>query len=115
MLMIKNSLLETKEIYKEIINDPGKMFEMMRFDIKIIAEKVLSNILERELTIFLKRGKYERSKEKSPNYRNGSSKKRYTVKNIGELKLKVPRDRKGEFSSKIVKKYDRYEKRALPF
>ena len=105
MIVIENSLIETKEIYKEIINDPGKMFEMMRFDMKTIAERALSNILEKELTIFLKRDKYQRSKEQNPNYRNGRVRKKYTVKNIGELNLKVPRDRKGKYSSKIVKKY----------
>ena len=110
MILVNNSLVETKEIYKEIINDPGKLFEMMRFDMRAIAERALSTILEKELTIFLKRDKYERSKEQNPNYRNGRLNKKYTVKNIGELNLKVPRDRKGKYSSKIVKKYDRYEK-----
>ena len=67
MIVVENSLIETKEIYKEIINDPGKMFEMMRFDMRTIAEQALSNILEKELTIFLKRDKYQRSKEQNPN------------------------------------------------
>jgi putative transposase len=110
MLKIANSLVETREIYKEIIEDPGKLFEMLRFDMRALAERVLCELLKEELRIFLGRERYERSKESNPNYRNGSTKKRYTVKDIGELNLRVPRDRKGEFSSSIVKKYERYEK-----
>ena len=33
------NLIETKEIYKEIINDTSKLFEMMRFDMRAIAFK----------------------------------------------------------------------------
>jgi putative transposase len=110
MLKIENSLVETKEIYKAIIEDPSKLFEMMRIDLKSIAERALCELLKQELTVFLGRNKYERSKEKVNNYRNGSTKKKYAIKNIGELELEVPRDRKGEYSSKIVKKYERYDK-----
>ena len=43
---------------------------------------------------------------KSKNYRNGYSKK--TVKTqMGELEIKVPRDRNGEYEPKIISKYNR--------
>ena len=43
---------------------------------------------------------------KSKNYRNGYSKK--TVKTqLGELDIKVPRDRNGEYEPKIIGKYNR--------
>lgn len=107
---IESSLVDAKEIYKEIIEDPGRIFDLMRFDIKAMAERALGEILKGELTLWLGRKPYQRSDIESPNYRNGSTSRRYTVKNVGELNLKVPRDRKGEFSSKLIKKYDRYEK-----
>ena len=44
--------------------------------------------------------------KKSKNYRNGYSKK--TVKTqMGELEIKVPRDRNGEYEPKIIGKYNR--------
>ena len=44
--------------------------------------------------------------KKSKNYRNGYSKK--TVKTqMGELEIKVPRDRNGEYEPKIISKYNR--------
>jgi putative transposase len=110
IVKVENSLQETKEIYKEIIANPGKVFEIMRLDIKQIAERALCEILKVELTHFLGREKYERSNQEDTNYRNGSTKKKYTVKNIGELTLEVPRDRKGKYESKIVKKYEQYDK-----
>lgn len=45
-------------------------------------------------------------KAKSKNYRNGYSEK--TVKTqIGEVQVKVPRDRNGEYEPKIIGKYNR--------
>ena len=42
----------------------------------------------------------------SKNYRNGYSKK--TVKNqLGEVDIRIPRDRKGEYEPGIIGKYDR--------
>ncbi|MBN1115398.1 MAG: transposase [Oligoflexia bacterium] len=61
--------------------------------------------------VFLGREKYVREQEEDPNYRNGSYVKNYTVKNVGKIKVEVPRDRKGEFKSKLVKKYERTDGR----
>ena len=45
------------------------------------------------------------SETTSPNYRNGYSQK--TVKTqLGEIDIKVPRDRKGNYEPKIITKYD---------
>jgi putative transposase len=102
---------ETKEIFKSILERPETLFEMMAFDMKEIAERTLSAMLKQELTLFLGREKYQRAGEGQENRRNGYYKKGYTVKNLGELSLQIPRDREGDFSSKIIQKYDRYDKR----
>lgn len=107
---IESSLIDTESIYKEIIEDPGKVFDLIRFDIRSMAERVLGELLKEEITHWLGHKRYQCSNEEDPNYRNGTTNKRYTVKNIRELKIKVPRDRKGNFFSKLVKKYERYEK-----
>ncbi len=57
--------------------------------------------LEAELEEFLGYPRYQRSD--SDNYRNGHTSK--TVKTTsGELEIKVPRDRKGEFEPKLIPK-----------
>jgi putative transposase len=103
------NLPEIKEIFKEIIESPEKMFEMMRIDMKEMCEKAVIDLLKVELSYFLGRDSYVRSTGEK-NYRNGSYNRNYTVKNVGTLNIKVPRDRKGEYSSKLIRKYERYDK-----
>lgn len=68
--------------------------------------KIIQSMLEAEMTEHLGHKKYEYSEENKENYRNGASKK--TVKsNLGEIDLKIPRDRNGEFEPMIVPKNSR--------
>lgn len=111
MFEINNeSLPEVKELFKEIMENPEKMFEMMRIDMRQMCEKAVIGLLKVELGHFLGRDAYERRMSGDKNYRNGSYGRNYTVKNIGTLNIKVPRDRNGEFSSKLIRKYERYDK-----
>jgi putative transposase len=110
LIKAESNVPETQELFKTIIEQPERIFELMRFDMRVIAQQALSEILKQELTIFLGREKYQRKYEVQSNHRNGFYKRNYTVKNIGELNLNIPRDRKGKFSSKVVAKYDRYDK-----
>lgn len=140
------SLSDAKSIFKELIEEPGKMFDLLRIDMRRACERAISELLKAELTSYLGRGKYQRttvvtsqsqgvtttttsseptgspgqslcrdysscSLPAKKNYRNGYYYRSYTTKGIGTLKLKVPRDRLGEFSSKMISKYDRYEKK----
>lgn len=67
--------------------------------------------MESELDVELGYGKSERMSDSESailwkNYRNGYSKK--TVKTqLGEIEVKVPRDRNGEYEPKIIGKYSR--------
>ncbi|MFU0832632.1 MAG: Mutator family transposase [Oscillospiraceae bacterium] len=79
--------------------------------IKDMFRDVLQQVMESELEEKLG---YEKSKRLSnveetagsKNYRNGYSKK--TVKTqIGEIPVKIPRDRNGEYEPKIIGKYNR--------
>ncbi|HOF69581.1 MAG TPA: IS256 family transposase, partial [Ruminococcus sp.] len=72
---------------------------------------VLQQVMEAELEEKLGYEKSERTslndeKSLSKNYRNGYSKK--TVKTqLGEVDVKIPRDRNGEYEPQIIGKYDR--------
>jgi len=90
--------------------EPEKMFEVLRVDLNRAAERAVSKLIELELTAYLGRGKYERKSGSSKNYRNGGYARTYTAKGLGTLKITVVRDRKGEFKSKLMKRYDRYDK-----
>lgn len=78
---------------------------------KDMFKDVLQEVMECELAEELGYEKSERLSDadcnnKSKNYRNGYSKK--TVKTqLGEIDVRVPRDRNGEFEPKIIGKYNR--------
>ena len=76
---------------------------------KEMFRDVIEQVMEVEMDEELGRERCQRIEEQegqSKNYRNGYSKK--TVKTqLGEVEIKVPRDRQGNYEPKIIGKYDR--------
>lgn len=76
---------------------------------KEMFRDVIQTAMEVEMDEELDRERCQRSQEpegKPRNYRNGYSKK--TVKTqLGEIDIKIPRDRNGSFEPQIISKYDR--------
>ena len=76
---------------------------------KEMFRDVIEQVMEVEMDDELGRERCQRSGEpgdQARNYRNGYSKK--TVKTqLGEVDIKVPRDRQGKYEPKIIGKYDR--------
>jgi putative transposase len=109
-LSYEGRITEVQEVFKEIMENPGKMFDMFRIDIKRVCENAIEKIIGMELTSYLGREKYERSRtSKHKNYRNGSYPRTFTAKGIGTLNFNVARDREGKFGSRVIKRYERYE------
>lgn len=104
------SVPETMETFKAILAEPEKMFEMLRVDFSRAAEQAVSELIKMELTGFLGRSKYERKDGSNKNYRNGGYSRTYTAKGLGTLRIEVKRDRLGKFNSKLLQRYDRYDK-----
>jgi len=102
------SLTEVREIFNIIQVEPGKILDVLRVDIKEKVGSYLSELMKIELTHFLGREPYERS-DKDANHRNGSYERSFTMKDIGEIEVEVPRDRNGEFSTKVLPRSKRYE------
>ena len=88
------SVAEAVELINEIRQQPDGLFEMIRANVKENVGQYLSELMETELTGFLGRDRYERVEGES-NHRNGSYGRKFTLKGIGEVGVKVPRDRKG--------------------
>ena len=79
------------------------MKEMFRDVIQTVMEVEMDEELGRERC---ERAKSEDGENTRRNYRNGYSQK--TVKTqLGEVEIKVPRDRNGSYEPKIIGKYDR--------
>jgi len=69
-------------------------------------EKAMNELLQTELTAFLAYEKYDREGWGSGNSRNGTYERGFET-SYGKLSLKIPRDRKGEFSNQLLDPYER--------
>ncbi len=68
--------------------------------------KIIKSMLEAEMDEHLGNNKYKHEESKQDNYRNGYSKKKLKS-NMGEVEIKIPRDRKSEFEPVVVPKHSR--------
>jgi len=107
-MQINLSVTEFKELCKSIQKRPGKLFKMMRQEIRETTGQYLSELIQVELTNFLGRLPYER-RSGSRNHRNGYYHRRFTLKRIGEVLVRMARDRKGKFCSQVLPRSKRYE------
>ncbi len=102
------TVTEAFELFNAIRNQPSNLFEMIRADVKESVGRYMSELMDTELTDFLGRRRYERIEGRS-NHRNGSYGRRYTLKGIGEVAVRVPRDRNGDFETRVIPRSKQYE------
>lgn len=107
-MKVEISVHEVAEVFKEIQSEPERLFEMVRVEIRESIGGYLSEMMKVELSRFLGREPYERL-ETADNYRNGTYPRRFTMKGIGEVAVRVPRDRRGEFNTRIIPRSKQYE------
>jgi transposase-like protein len=75
---------------------------------RLIGERFLNTVMEKEFEAFIGAGKHERSKERV-DYRNGH-KERQLKTTLGELNLLRPYARSGRFETKLFENYSRIDK-----
>ena len=102
------TVAEFKELFKGL-GSPDELFEMLRVDIREQVGRYFTELMRTELTGFLGRERYERQQEPS-NHRNGCYERNITLKGIGEVTAKVPRDRLGTYRTQVLPRGRRYEK-----
>ena len=103
--------LTPKELMKQYVDSQNftSTTQIMQA-MKELFRDAIQQVMESELDVELGYEKSERMSDSendnlSKNYRNGYSKK--TVKTqLGEIEVKVPRDRNGEYEPKIIGKYN---------
>ena len=88
MLEVKLSLPQVRDYIKNLILTPEKIFAIDT-QIKTPIADFLNNLMELEITLFLGRQKYERIKHTEKNWRNGYRDKRFILKGIGEITVRV--------------------------
>ena len=102
------TVTEAFELFNAIRNQPSNLFEMIRADVKESVGRYMSELMDTELADFLGRRRYERIEGRS-NHCNGSYGRRYTLKGIGEVAVRVPRDRNGDFETRVIPRSKQYE------
>ena len=107
-MKVEISVPEVVSVFKDIQEKPEKLFEMIRVDVRQSVSEYLSELMSTELTRFLGREAYERI-EGEVNHRNGSYPREFTLKGVGKVDVRVPRDRKGEFKTQVIPRGKRYE------
>lgn len=108
-MKVEISVAEVTEVFKEIQSQPEKILEMIKVDIPRAVGEYLSEMMGVELTRFLGRQPYERIEEAESNHRNGSYPRSFALKGIGEIEVRVPRDRNGKYQSQVIPRSKRYE------
>lgn len=108
MVELTVNVPEIKRFLNQIVEAPGKIFELLRVDVRESMSRFLNQLMEAELTFFLGRGRYERLGGRS-NHRNGYTARHFTIKGIGGVEVAVPRDRLGQHKTQVLPRYDRYE------
>jgi putative transposase len=107
---LKVSVTEALALIKEVESVPAKIFEYIGVSIQEAVGSFLTNLMGQELTHHLGRDKYER-KEGQTDYRNGSYTRTFCVKGVGNVELKIPRDRDGDFTSQVIPRGKQYDDR----
>ena len=103
------TVTEVRELINEIRQKPESLFEMIRANVQETVGEYLTSLMDSDLTHFLGRDRYERLGSGQSNHRNGSYPRSFTLKGIGKVDVKVPRDRKGEFSTQVIPRSIQYE------
>ena len=82
------TVAEVSELINEIRKQPESLFQMIRANVQETVGQYLSTLMDMELSEFLGRDRYERS-EGEINHRNGSYGRKFTLKGIGKVDLRV--------------------------
>ena len=110
-MKLEITVTEVKEIIKSLHEHPEQLFEMIRSDIRHSVAAYLDALMQAELTAALGRERYQRVGA-AVNYRNGRYPRRFTIKGVGDVRVLVPRDRRGEFQTQVLPRCRRYGTRS---
>ena len=107
---LKVSVSGAIALIKEVENVPAKILEYIGMNIQKEVGTFLTSLMDQELTHHVGREKYER-KEDVTDYRNGGYSRTFCIKGIGDVEVRVPRDRNGDFQSQVLPRCQRYDSR----
>src|SRR5512139_3715635 len=108
---VRVSVPEAVQLIKALQGRPERIFEMLSGEVQREVGTYLTKLMDAELTQYLGRKRYERVKGGKKNHRNGGYGRGFCIKGIGEVAVKVPRDRNNGFQTQVLPRGQRYEGR----
>jgi putative transposase len=108
---VKVSVPEVVQLIKTLQGRPERIFEMLSLDVQRQVGNYLTNLMDAELTHLLGRKRYERVRGGADNHRNGRYPRGFCIKGIGQVQVKVPRDRKNRYQTCVLPRSEQYEGR----
>ena len=100
-MKIKISVPEVVNLIKELQENPSRIFEMATMNVQKDVGDYLTNLMRAELTHYLGRDEYERSKGEA-NHRNGSYPPALCIKGIGEVAVNIREIGKGQYQTHVI-------------
>ncbi len=111
-MKLQVSVTELVDLIKEAQMAPARIFEVLGMDIRKQVGDYLSQLMDVERTQVLGREKYQRTDGPS-DHRNGSYERTFCMKGIGEVTVRIPRDRDGKFHTQVLPRGKQYEDRIV--
>ena len=105
LIKVEINLPEIARTLESFADNRKKAFEALVSDVKLSVSDAVNALMKHEIELFL--GKAEQSDNKLNGYRV----REYAIKGFGAIRVKVPRDRNGTFSSNVVARHERMDPR----
>lgn len=95
-------LVKAVDIFR---NNNQKLFELITTEIKSSVSTTMNQLLQAEFDLFLGEA------DQSTNKKNGFYEREFAIKNVGCVRIRVPRDRNKKFNSSIIPKNEQIDSR----
>lgn len=106
IIKLEIRLAEVQKVISAFKENRKKMLEEFSREFRRVASQAFNEIMQAEIDIFLG------GSEQSDNKKNGFYPEReYTIKGIGSIKIRAPRDRKNRFQSDVIPQHERVDPR----
>ena len=105
IIKVEVSLPEAVQAIEEFRTNRVRAFEAITSEVRSAVGSAISHLLQTEMTLFL--GK----PEQSGNKRNGYKEREYALKGVGCIRIRMPQDRKSQFTSAIIKSNEQIDPR----
>jgi putative transposase len=105
LIKIEINLPEVASALETFATNRKRGFEELVGEVKASVGEAISTLMRHEIELFLG------NPDQSSNRLNGYRVREYAIKGLGAIRLKVPRDRNGCFTSQVVAQHERMDPR----